>query len=175
MKELENKPKEREEKAIQEKFEEAAPVVDSQFAAFGEIDISQESVIVGEVTTQRFHFEKPGDRLVGYLVSRKTINMADTPTVYEVHNISGDWAFFGSKLVNGRMADVPDGVILDIQYNENKMSTQRGQNYKQYSVRYIQPPNAFDPLKHRVGLSEDGSKVEFFDAPTDPGMKKAPF
>lgn len=172
---LENKPVPETKPVAVEAFEKKMPEADKEFAAFGEMDIEQESSVVGVVTTTRFNFDTIGDRLFGFLIGRKKINMPDEPIVYEVHNIEGDFAFFGSELVNNRMAGISDHVFLDITYIEDKISMKRRQRYKEYRIRYLIPPTGFDSQKYRVGLDNTGKKVKFYDAPTIENAPPAKF
>lgn len=141
-----------------------------QFSAAGEINTDVEGYEIGLITTTPFHFKKPGDRLVGYLKCRsERCKGKDTFKVYEVYNLDGDWSFFGSKLVEDKIAEMDDKVILDITYTDDKMSTQRGQNYKDYKVKYYPWPSDVDPCQVRCGLKEDGKTIHFIDFPSDLG------
>jgi len=141
----------------------------SPFAAFGEINTNTEGVEVGLMNTVKFHFENFGDRLVGYLKCRRLIESGDQFMVYEVYNTDGDWSFSGGKLVEGRMAEIPDKVIIDICYIDNKMSTKRKKLYKNFRIKFYNWPEGVDPCAIRVKLSEDGNKITPVDFPSDLG------
>lgn len=136
------------------------------FAPFSPIDTQKEGTEVGAITTEKFEFVEPGDRLVGYLVGRRQINMPDMPWLYEVENNEGDWSFWGTRLINGRMEEVPDGVILDITYKGERHGTTGGRDYKDFLIKYYDVPKGFDSTKWRAGLDKDGLRVVFFDMPT---------
>lgn len=139
------------------------------FKPYGDIDTEQEGVEVGLVTTVRFHFEKVGDRILGYLKKRKRIEFAEGFWVYEVYNIDGDWSISGSDYLDGRLEDVKDGSILDITFIGEKMSAKRRMNYKLYRIKFYPVPPGFDPYKYRCGLDETGKKIIFLDMPSDLG------
>lgn len=171
MKTLENKPSTAKE-AFHKKVSDDVKgdsLVTNEFQAFGAIDSDKEGIEVGLMNTEKFHFSKPGDRLVGFLKSRKQINMGDGFIVYEVYNKDGDWSFSGSNLVDGRMEEIPDGVILDITYTDNRMSGTRNQPYKNYKLKFFPWPHGVDPYKIRCGLSPDGKKILSYDFPSDLG------
>lgn len=150
-------------------FEKSAAGEISPFAAFGEIDTNKEGVEVGLMNTVKFHFENFGDRLVGYLKCRRIIESGDVFVVYEVYNTDGDWSFSGGKLVEGRMKEIPDGVIVDITYVDNKMSTKRRKLYKNFRIKFYPWPEGIDPCSIRVNLSDDGNKIIPVDFPSDLG------
>ncbi len=136
------------------------------YSAFSPIDTTKEGTEVGAITTEKFEFLEPGNRIVGYLVGRRQINMPDMPWLYEVENNEGDWSFWGTRLINGRMEEVPDGVILDITFKGERHGAQSGRDYKDFLIKYYDTPPGFDPSKWRVGLDKEGVQVVFFDMPS---------
>lgn len=133
------------------------------YSPYGEIDTETDGIEVGLITTVKYEFKKDGDRLVGYLASRRTISMPDNPVVYEVLNTDGDWSFWGSRLLNGRLDEVPDKVFLDITYLGWRQGTTGGRKYKDYTIKYYVPPEGFEPERLRITLSPDGKKIVFLD------------
>lgn len=155
--------------AANKAFDKSQSGSGQKFAAFGSIDTTKEGVEVGLMNTVKYHFERHGDRLVGYLKCRKRIEMKDSFMVYEVYNTKGDWSFSGGQLVEGRMEEVPDCCIVDITYTEDKMSTQTQRLYKVFRIKFYPWPDGVDPCGVRVGLSEDGKMIEAVDFPSDLG------
>lgn len=155
--------------AANKAFAEQASGEVTPFAAFGEIDTIKEGVEVGLMNTVKFHFEKFGDRLVGYLKCRRLIESGDAFMVYEVYNTDGDHSFSGGKLVEGRMKEIPDGSIVDITYTDNKMSAKRKKWYKNFKIKFYPWPEGVDPYAIRVKLSDDGNKIIPVDFPSDLG------
>ncbi len=171
MKELKKpgQPSEQDKTEADKAFAAAGPPVSNKFSAFGPINTESEGVEVGLMNTEKFLFDKIGDRLVGYLKSRKVISMGDDFTIYEVYNADGDWSFSGSKLVAGRMEEIPDHCIVDITYVGDKMSGKRNQPYKDYRVKWYPWPQGVDPYKVRVTLDPEGKNIIPVDFPSDLG------
>lgn len=145
---------------------------EGKFHAAGDINTETEGVEIGLINTEKFNFDKIGDRLIGYLKCRATRTKGkDTFIVIEVYNALGDWSHFPSSLVEGRLEEVPDKCIIDIIYVGDKMSTTRGQEYKNYKVKWYNWPDNVDPYTTRVNLKVDGINLEFIDFPSDLGEK----
>jgi hypothetical protein len=144
----------------------------SKFHAAGDINTETEGVEVGLINTEKFNFENIGDRLYGYLKCRaRRTKGKDDFMVIEVYNANGDWSYFPSDLVEGRLSEIDDKCIIDITYIGDKMSTSRGQNYKDYRVKWYPWPENVDPYAVRVTLKPDRKTLTFIDYPSDLGEK----
>lgn len=175
MKDLKDKPVDKGINPSQTLPKDSIQGTEPGFTPFGDIDPDAGGVEVGLITAEKFKFENAGDRLVGYLMRRRVINMKDTPVVYELENIEGEFSFFGSRLVNDRMKEVPDNIILDITYTDEKFSQSVGRKYKNYRVKFYVCPSGFDTEKHLCGLDTKSNKIKFIDRPPDSELPGVPF
>jgi len=89
---------------------------------------------LGTMDAEELKFAKAGDYLEGRLMEKRFKQGDNQSNVYEVESEGKRYYFWGSAVLDRKLAEVPEGKIIAVEYLGSKPSEKAGRTYKDFRV-----------------------------------------